>query len=475
MTTESILVLSDVHLGSDLDDRQGNAPRRSSAVDRDLVALVGYYRGLSPKAERWHLVIAGDFIDFIGMTINGSSSDESPVETELTEEERAHGLGGAADHACEKLRRVAHRHADVFRELALFVADGHALTFVHGNHDIELHWDVVKDGLRRVLVEHAAPTDAHAFLERIAFDPWFFYRDGVAFIEHGHQYDPFCATSHVMTPLSPLDPRRIARGFCEVLLRYVVRPTQGMTESGHEHVGLVHYIQFGLKLGFGGALTLGLRFARAVRELFRLRAASLSDAAREMRAEHDRRVAQLAVAKRIGVERLRGLLALQCEPITSSVSGILASVLLDRLALACAAFFSVIAVLIGSRLVGFTAWACLSVLPFYLIINRVLARRRNVDPSRQLADRASQLATLFPAAFIVMGHTHIPQSIRTGAATYINVGSWAEHEDGSERAARTHLVIHPTADGAEAHFCRWEEAGPVNVSSTSAQADPTSR
>lgn len=466
---ESFLVFSDVHLGSDLDDREGNAPRRSDSVDRDLVDLLRHYRGVAPRGDRWHIIIAGDFIDFIGMTITDGPS-AAPLETQLTEEERAHGLGGAADHACEKLRRVAERHADVFAALAAFVDDGHAITFIHGNHDIELHWDAVKDELRRLVLEHARLArggppllDEDALRERIGFDPWFFWRDGVAFIEHGHQYDPFCATPHVMRPVSPLDPRRIARGFCDVLLRYVVRPTRGMTESGHEHVGLTHYIRFGAGLGFLGMVALGVRFARAVRELFRLRAASLTEAARELRREHERHVAQLAAAKRIGVERLRRLLALQAAPITSSVRGILASVLLDRLALAGAAMVAMMVVLVASQLAGFTWLWTLAALPVWVGVHLGLARQRNVDPSRQLAERASQLASLFPAAFIVMGHTHIPQTVRAGASTYINVGSWAEHEDGSERAARTHLVIHVTPSGPEAHFCAWSPSGPQQL------------
>ena len=459
--SESFLVFSDVHLGSDLDDGQGHAPKRSS-VDRDLVALVAHYRKTPPKASRWHIVVAGDFIDFIGMTI-APSGDATNQLTELTEEERAHGLGGAADHAREKLRRVARRHADVFAELAAFVADGHALTFVHGNHDIELHWDEVKDDLRRILLEHAQPTDSEGFLARIAFNPWFFWRDGVAFIEHGHQYDPFCATPHIMAPLSPLDPRRIARGFCDVLLRFVVRPTRGMTESGHEHVGLLHYLRFGAKLGLAGMIALGLRFGHAVRELFRVRAESFTEAAAALRAEHDKRIAKLAEAKRIGIDRLRRLLELQSTPITATIGGIMASVLLDRIALTCAALLAVTTILVASKLLGFTAWAALAVLPVWALVHLFLARRRQVDPSTQLADRATQLVKLFPAAFIVMGHTHIPQSIRAGDATYINVGSWAEHEDESERAARTHLVIHVTPSGAEAQFKPWGPAGPVDV------------
>jgi UDP-2,3-diacylglucosamine pyrophosphatase LpxH len=464
--SESLLVFSDVHLGSDLDDCQGIAPRRSTSVDRDLVALIAHYRKVQPKAQRWHIVIAGDFIDFIGMAITPSDGD--PLETELNDEERVHGLGGAADHAREKLRRVARRHAEVFAELASFVADGHALTLVHGNHDIELHWDVVQDDFRRALLEHARaaqPTmDEDAFLARIGFNPWFFWRDGVAFIEHGHQYDPFCATEHVMSPVSALDPRRITRGFCDVLLRYVVRPTRGMSESGHEHVGLTYYLRFGANLGLKGMVALGLRFGSAVRELFRIRAVSLSDAARALRSQHEKRVAQLATAKRIGIERLRRLLALQSQPITSTIKGIMASVLLDRIALAVLAMFSLVAIALASVLFHFTPLAALAVLPAWALGHVLLARQRNVDASVQLADRATQLATLFPAAFIVMGHTHIPQTVPAGDATYINVGSWAEHdEENGERAARTHLVIDVTPNGPEARFCRWGPEGPEQL------------
>src|SRR5205085_1414938 len=100
----------------------------------------------------------------------------------------------------------------------------------------------------------------------------------------------------------------------------VVRPTRGMTESGHEHVGLAYYLRFGAGLGIRGMAALGMRFTRAVIQLFRLRTASLSEAARVLRAEHEKRVAQLATVSRIGVERLRKLLALQSRPITATIS-----------------------------------------------------------------------------------------------------------------------------------------------------------
>jgi UDP-2,3-diacylglucosamine pyrophosphatase LpxH len=474
--TESLLVFSDVHLGSDIQDGAARRSRRSSEVDRDLVRLLMHYRAQPPTADRWRIVIAGDFIDFIGMTI--APREDDALETALTPEERQHGLGGAADHARLKLRRVAARHADVFAALAAFVADGHALSIVHGNHDIEFYWDAVKSDFRDVLFAHAQEggseaLDRDAFLERIEFNPWFFYRDGVAYIEHGHQYDPFCATEHIMAPLSPADPRRVARAFCDILLRFVVRP-MGMKDHGHEDVGPIHYLRLGARLGLSGMIGLGVRFAGAVGELFRLRRAHLSEATLILKAEHEARVAKLAEAKRIGVDRLRALLLLQAPPLTISIRGILAGVLLDRLALALAATAALVALAIYSAFHGHALWAAGGVLVTWSLLNRWLSSRRKVDPTENMVERAAHLARLFPAAFVVMGHTHVPVAVPAGAATYVNVGSWAEDAADDEdeaavvsrrsaapyRAARTHLVIHVREDRPVAQFCTWEETGP---------------
>ena len=351
-TSESLLVFSDVHLGSDLNDCTPNVTHRSAQIDKDLVLFLAHYRREKPSGDRWRIVIAGDFIDFIGMAI-AVPSELPQLPTAPNEEEREHGLGNASDHARLKLGRVAVRHADVFAELARFVADGHALTFVHGNHDIEFHWDGVKEDFRALLERHAksehADLDSSAFQDRIEFSPWFFYRDGVAYIEHGHQYDPFCSTEHVMTPVSPTDARRIARGFSDVLLRYVVRPTLGMREHGHENTGMLYYLAFGARLGAGGLVRLGTRFAVAIIELFRLRREWFSEAAQVLKAEHERRVALLSEASRIGMDRLKALLSLQAPPLQRSIRGIMASVLLDRLALALTAMFLLLVVaLVGA-------------------------------------------------------------------------------------------------------------------------------
>jgi UDP-2,3-diacylglucosamine pyrophosphatase LpxH len=462
-------------LGSDLNDRGAEHPKRSARIDRDLVAFLEHYRDEPPEGDRWRIVIAGDLIDFIGMAV---APEDGELVTELTVEERAHGLGNASDHARAKLRRVARRHHEVFEALAAFVERGHALTIVHGNHDVEFHWDEVKDDFRAILLEQAKKTrrarglelDEEGFLERVDFRPWFFYWSGVAYIEHGHQYDPFCATENLMAPLSPLDPRRVARGFCDVLLRYVVRPTSGLREHGHERMGIFDYVSFGTRLGLRGMLSLGVRFFEAVVELFKLRREHLTEAAEILREEHDRRVAALAEATRIGKDRVKALLALQAPPITRSIRGILASVLLDRLALALVAslLLVVTAVLGASHGRYFAATVCVAFA--WVLGHRYLSKQRKIDPREELADRASHLARLVPAAFVVMGHTHTPHesAVAEGSARYINVGSWAEEEpegDGEAyRAPRTHLVIQVRDGEPTAELRAWDERGPRRFS-----------
>ena len=444
--------------------------RRSTRIDRNLVRFLDHYRDapndVRGGADRWRVVIAGDFIDFIGITVDPAATDE--LATDLTDEEREHGLGNASDHARAKLRRVAKRHPDVFEALGLMVARGHALTFVHGNHDLELHWEDVQNDFRALLLaaaersSDAGPISPKDFCARIEFNPWFFYWNGGVYIEHGHQYDPFCATDHVMAPLSPLDPRRMMRGFCDVLLRFVVRPTAGLRESGHEHKGALDYVLIGARLGLGGMVTLGVRFFSAVVELFRLRRAHLSEAGRALRAEHERRMGLLAEATRIGVERLRALAALQAPPVTRSIRGILASVLLDRLALAllCSLLLLVTGIL-GMR-AGHFALAATSIACGWVLGHRYLARQRQLDPGELMADRASQLARLLPAAFVVMGHTHAPveRAVADGAATYINVGAWAEEEPDEGSAPRTHLVVTLREGKPFAELRTWSVEGP---------------
>jgi hypothetical protein len=247
-----------------------------------------------------------------------------------------------------------------------------------------------------------------------------------------------------------------------------------MHEYGHDKHGIAHYLAFALNLGLVGLLKLARCYASAVSELFRLRREQVCAEADSLRDEHHRRMVLLAQSTRVGVDRLRALASLQVAPITRTVSGILASVLLDRIALGLVAGLTVLAVAALTVVHVLHAWwAAPCLLLGWAVGDRQLARRRTVDPEKRMIERAAHLAKLFPAAFVVMGHTHTPakMAINGGEASYINLGSWAEEEsdngeatDRAYRAARTHLVIRDGEDGPVAEFLAWGADGPRRFS-----------
>ncbi|MFO0548602.1 MAG: metallophosphoesterase [Polyangiaceae bacterium] len=458
---ESLLVLSDVHLGSDINDLTPHGARRSAEVDRDLVGLLDHYRRTPAEGRRWRLVVAGDFIDFIGMSV---APDGLSLQTPLTEEERAHGLGNAEDHSREKLRRVAQRHAEVFAALAAFVEAGNALTFVHGNHDLELYWGSVRAELLEILLAHRTTAISRRdFAARVDHNPWFYYVAGAVYVEHGHQYDPFCATDHPMMPLAAGDRQRLSFGFCEVLLRHVVRPTRGLPEHGHEELGVVDYVRLGVRMGLVGMTQLFWRYVRAVAQLFRLWRQHWSASARTLRRQHWGALVRFARRHRIRLRHVRAARVLQTPPITRTVRGVMASLLVDRLALLFVAGTALL-ILALLRLPGAAFWiGAAAVLGLSMVAYRYIANQRTVDADDRLRERASKLVRLFPSRFVVMGHTHTPRLVKLahGESTYVNVGGWSE-EEGASPAPRTHLVVHPRRRGVTGALLRWcASNGPV--------------
>lgn len=462
LSLPNLILLSDVHLGSDLvHHAQPDAPRRlhsSERRNRELAALLDWYRTHPQRGQSWRLVIAGDFIDFAGMSV----PYDLAIGTAPNEEERLHGLGNTGDHTLAKLRLVMDHDAVVMESLARFLENGNSLVIVRGNHDVEWHWEAVQEEFRRGLAQ-LGNVEAH----QIEFAPWFYYEEGVVFVEHGHQYDAYCSYEHVLHPVSPSDPKRTARSLSEILLRYVVRPTRGMSEAGHGAATILDYLRFAARLGIGGMLGLARRFLYATRALFVMWREHLSEAAGRVRREHEARIEGLSLLHRIQLERLIKLSCLWRPPVTKSLLATLSAVMLDRVLLGLLGVFSVLASLLLVESIwiafGLAAAAVIALVGLGLVWRTL---RHSIDASAELAESSKVVARLFPAAFVVMGHTHLPET-RAAAeqTTYVNLGAWAE-EDTPEGhtpllpATRTHLVL-ARLDGAPvAELLRWGQNGP---------------
>lgn len=460
MTTprESLLLLSDVHLGSDLNDGGATHPR-SKEIDRDLTDCIAHYTATppGPRAARWRMVTVGDFVDFVGMSIDPRPGDV--LASELTANEKEYGLGGAEDRVLLKLARAEERHPEVFAALRAFVAAGNAITFLQGNHDLELHWPSVQDAFR----DRICGRDEGA-RERVDFEPWFVHRDGFVYVEHGHQYDPFCAVPYVLAPLSPRDPTRVFPSLSDCLLRYIARRTPGLKEYGHEDRGLASYISWGLMLGWKGTADLNRRFWACVDMLRHVAAGYETPEGLAIKKEHEARLAERAARSGVPAGRLEEALALHVPSMTRTPRAVVASLMLDRLGIFAVAVPAMILLLVYGQWLAAFAFAIV-----WLFLHLELSSLRpSVDPANLMAERARELVRLFPASFVVMGHTHVPDTRTLGATTYVNLGSWAEGEpeEGERnpyRAARTHLVVHEQEDRHEARLLAWRDGRPEEM------------
>lgn len=459
------LLFSDVHLGADLVQhaRPWTASRLLAAhrIDAMLGSMLDHYREHREDGRPWRVVIAGDFIDLVGMSI--SAVPGMTWRTPLSEDDETHGLGSAEDHAAFKMHAVADRHDLLFRKLAAFVQAGHSLVFVRGNHDVEMYWDAAQRAFVDALLKRADfPTDddasREAFESRIEFQHWFFYVRGFLYVEHGHQYDATCAYHHVLAPRSPRDPRRISYSFSDILLRYVVRPTRELSPDGHENDSLFDFLRLAFSLGVKGCAQLGYRFFSAVGRMVSSWRDHLSEHASQIKAEHDRQMQQIANVFRLSGDNLRAMTQLWATPVTGKFFAIFRTVFLDGLfaGLGACAVFALLAIL------NVLPWmwlppvliACGVSLVVYMKLSRIL------EPHAALRMGAKRLAELVPARYVVMGHTHKPtMEALSPATTYVNLGNWTNDtvDDQVSGAPCTHLVIRQGEGGEpEARLCGWD-------------------
>lgn len=172
-----VYVISDLHLGgeygktSDPDDR---GFRICTHVD-SAAAFVDNLASFPPGPIRTELVINGDVVDFLaedcgeGVTWTGFIADGNQAAATFT--------------------TIARRDHAFFEALGRFVARGHSLVVLLGNHDIELALPAV----RRAFETAIGTTNAQN-LEFI--DGAEAYTVGNALIEHGNRYDEWNVVDH---------------------------------------------------------------------------------------------------------------------------------------------------------------------------------------------------------------------------------------------------------------------------------------
>jgi len=173
------IVMSDLHLGAGSYDGRN----RLEDFDQDdhFAALLGRLAEESDATgQGMELVFAGDAFDLL--QVPALPPDEyMPDATHPT----SVYLASSSEASRLKMALVIAGHPTWFSALSRFISDGQPVrrvTFIKGNHDVNLHWAGAQDAIRQALDATAGRRAACVrFLERRLL------RDGV-YIEHGNQY-----------------------------------------------------------------------------------------------------------------------------------------------------------------------------------------------------------------------------------------------------------------------------------------------
>lgn len=198
-----LVVVSDLHLGEGL---LSHEPRYSSTEDffcdgqfaRFLAYLEKQY---SDDPSKLLLVLNGDIFDFLTVVRVPSDAEAKERGFVVSSAEKKFGLNPTAEKSVYKLDVIVSGHKIFFAALSHFIAAGHRVEVLRGNHDLELHFSAVRDRLISQLARLTPEVDASQFADRVRFHEWFYLEPKRVYIEHGNQYD---STNSIRYPLHPL-------------------------------------------------------------------------------------------------------------------------------------------------------------------------------------------------------------------------------------------------------------------------------
>lgn len=460
---EEIVLVSDIHLNEVVaSEREGwweyKSPLSAHAQDealRDFMRSIDQRR--PPWFERSVLVMNGDTFDF-------DTCFSAPDGVAVPDE----GLPSTAAGSAWKMRRICHDHPIWVAALSAFLARGNRAIFVMGNHDRELYFAEVQALLVDALVAAAPIGQGAQVAARVAFEPWFVYRPGVLYAEHGNQYDATCSYRDVLDPSVPASgaiDEEIETPFGSLLGRHTLCRLGTFNPYNDES----------FILSLGGYFDHWRRYYFPKRQFFRAYFRATWGGIRELRVrgrrQHDRQRAvadpsaahwrAYAADKQVTPAFLERQLRLSSKPVVDKMRLMLHEVWLDRFAFILAAVGILTAgILLVER------WSevllLLMLVPAFIFVLRAMGRGSLALQERARWGLVAEAITeSLDVPVVAFGHSHRPERRPlTRGGRYYNLGSWApvlEADQGSPLArARRYLVVRPDANGrVHVVFARW--------------------
>ena len=434
----NLLIISDLHLGGTLRGEDivaseaGQIPvtalRRVIKHDRGICRFIDYHRenplnDIEGRPQPWTLVLNGDSIDFLHIDLRPREGATSPQ----TEDERLYGLSFEETRSRWKLSVICRVHRRSLRALARFVDAGNEVVFVIGNHDVDLWFDGVREDLLSQLQQHSERPERLEALVR--FEPWFFYEEGRAYIEHGHRFDPYNTFPDPLMPLALDREQHLAPNFTHYGMRFFcnrvrsfpvhemdINPVSKIMSWIREHSWREIFLAVAQAFVF-----MWFYLVDTIRHRDRK---SRSEAS--FRDHRRRRLREFAARYGMPIARILALDALKRTYVGATVGRLLKGMLIDRILL-------VVLGAVGSCLCFwlYDGWyallATLGTVVAGLLTSGLFDQTRPIVDVHPILGRvAHKISYLTGVPVVVFGHTHNPTLVEAKRLSWLNPGSW-EH------------------------------------------------
>ena len=486
----NLLVVSDLHLSEGRDAKSGKFSKNEDFFfDEEFARFLAHHQ--DPRrwnGAKWHLIINGDFLDFLQVTAtDGASSASSPVSG-------LHKLGlpCGEQETVRKLGKIAEGHGLFFESLAGFAASGNLLTVIKGNHDVGFHYPGVREAFlaelqaafrRRLERDPAWGKDkeiGNVGPDTVRFSDWFYFERDLLWVEHGNRYEGFNSFKYWLSPLLPEIPEwpperkdEIDLPFGSLFVRYLFNRVERVEPFADNVKPATRFVWWLIRKHPITALRFLVKDGGYLLDRIRRAWAYVSPEAWDVRKrQHDARLGELAGQSGIELSRLEALDRMRARSVLKEPDrrakvlrfvlcpwfflpaiglGVVA-VLLSVLFASAAILGNMVPDFVRENLLDPFVNLVLPVAPWtvflvalaglVLFLRWLLTEEERRGPS-YLKERAARIAKpdLLGVQYVIMGHTHDAELYAIGEdggrkKEYYNTGTWTTVFSEEERLVR---------------------------------------
>ncbi len=453
MCTRNTIIVSDLHLTEA--KTLGNShplwmvyKKEKFFIDSDFASFLEHID--SNIAGEIELVLNGDTFDFdiVLTTPNGDPRVDCLAKWR--------GLGSEEWMSLFKMNVIIEDHPIWFKALKDFIAKGHRVVFVIGNHDIELYWPSVQERLLNALESNT---------ECVRFCNWFYISEGDTYISHGHQYDPNCVARDTINPtINGRNGPMMRIPFGDHVARYVINGIGWLNPHSKEDCILTAKDYFKLFFRhfksqplmvwswFWGSV---VAFCLSLWDHWR------SPIRSPLTIED--KVNKIAKSSNATPSMVYKLEALKVASACSNPITIFRELWLDRGLLLLGILFFAWQIMLHINIATHISMGWFFV-PFVILLPMLLVYASNIKStafSKPLLtpERAEYIVKITGVERIVLSHTHNAKHQTVGPVEYLNTGSWApvfgDIECTTNINQNTFIWIKPTTNGRQADLYIW--------------------